>query len=74
LKVFFTEAELALLEHDFQAIKKEAQGPIHPKLAKRLHPIFDKIHKAGGEIHSERVAKKHRMIWGDSTSTTMYLS
>jgi len=48
-KVFFTEAELILLERNFQAIKKEAHGPIHPKLAKRLCPIFDNIQKAGGE-------------------------
>ena len=73
-KILFTEAELALLEHDFQAIKEEARGTIHPKLAKRLRLIFDAIHKAGGEVHSERVAKKRRTTWSDSTPTTMYLS
>jgi hypothetical protein len=44
------------------------------KLAKRLYPIFDNIHKTGVEIHSERAAKKHRTTWNDSISTTMYLS
>jgi hypothetical protein len=35
-QVFFMAAELLLLEHDFQAIKQEATGLIHPKLEKRL--------------------------------------
>jgi hypothetical protein len=74
LQVFFTAAEFLLLERDFQAIKQEATGLIHPKLAKRLRPIFSSIHTAGGEIHSERKAKKRKATWGNGTATTMYLS
>lgn len=73
-KVFFSEGQLALLECDFLAIKKEAGGLLHPKLAKRLRPIFDSIHKTGAEIHNERAAKKRRTTWSDGTPTTMYLS
>jgi hypothetical protein len=50
----FSNAELVLLEHDFQAINKEASSILHTKLAKRLQPIFGSIHKAGAEIHNER--------------------
>lgn len=46
-----------MLERDFQAMKNEAIGLIHPKLAKRLRPIFDSIRRTDGDIHSERSAK-----------------
>jgi len=71
--VFFTEAELILLERDFQTLKSEARGLVHPKLAKKLRPIFDGIRKAGSEVHDERAAKKRRTTWGDSTPMTMYM-
>jgi hypothetical protein len=48
-KVSFTEAELVLLERNFQAIKKEARGPIHPKLAKDLRWVEKYILKGEQE-------------------------
>jgi hypothetical protein len=35
----------------------EASGVLHPKLTKKLRPIFDSIHKAGAEISGRHFAR-----------------
>jgi hypothetical protein len=72
-QVFFTPADFVYLKRNYNTMVDAAEGPIHPKLAKRLKKCFDEINKVGDTIYRHRKGKKPKRTWKDSDEITLYL-
>jgi hypothetical protein len=48
-------------------------GGVHPKMAKGLQKVFDKVEKVGGDIRAHKRRRTSLRTWKDSNENTMYL-
>ncbi|KAJ7800077.1 hypothetical protein B0H14DRAFT_2387567, partial [Mycena olivaceomarginata] len=48
-------------------------GGVHPKMAKGLQKVFDKVEKVGGDIRAHKRRRTSLCTWKDSNENTMYL-
>ncbi|KAJ7927676.1 hypothetical protein B0H13DRAFT_1598446, partial [Mycena leptocephala] len=74
-QVFFSEARQINLKRCFDSLMSviEKPGGVHPKMAKVLETVFDKVERVGGDIGAHKRRKTSQRTWKDSNGNTLYL-
>ncbi|KAJ6557686.1 hypothetical protein B0H19DRAFT_946871, partial [Mycena capillaripes] len=74
-QVYFSEARQINLKRCFASMMSviEAPGGVHPKMAKILESVFDKVEEVGGDIAAHKRRRTSQRTWKDSNGTTLFL-